>query len=227
MSMNDPQENTGPVSQRQNFSTFVSTHNGLVIGGGIILLLILAGMFMNSKNKTAPATTAVGDLSGLTGGKVYVPTSTNFTTENIKYGPQSGDPNLTSITNSPVNIQSGNPTTTTINKPTTTTTTTNNNPIIPTRTPPVGTPPPPTHGKGLIWDQRHAILGGETLSGIAASLTRTLRAQGMPGSMSVTWNDLYGHNQAVVQQYANAHGFHTDYWNWIFPGESITTPRWG
>lgn len=220
------------MSQHESFSEFVSTHQGLVIGGGLVLILILAGFFMNSKNKTLPVSTATGDLSGLQNGNlVYVPTSTTFSTQNIRQGAFSNDPNLTTVTNSPVN--SGNPTTST-----TTTTTTNNPPPTHsgpgdhpdgggTRQPPTPVPPPPTHNKGLIWDQGHTVLGGETLSAIAAAVTRQLRAQGMPGSMSVSWNDLYAHNQAVVTQYANMHGFRADVWNWIFPGERITVPRWG
>jgi hypothetical protein len=220
-----------------SFSEFASSHQGLVIGGGIILVLVLAGMFMN-KNKTLPsntsATTGAPDLSGLANGDiVYVPTQTNFETINKSQSGvfASNDPTLTTVTTGAVNSP-------------TTTTTTNNPPkvVLPnpvpkqsgpipqppvTRAPAPPAPTPKPTTKGLIWDQKHTILGGETLSIIAAAVTRQLRAQGMPGSMSITWNDLYAHNTAVVNQYAQAHGFKTDFYNWIFPGEVITVPRWG
>src|SRR5438270_5958084 len=187
----------GSMQSHQSFSDFVSSHQSLVYGGGVVLVLVVAGIFMNSKNKTAPAT-STADLSGLTGGKVFVPTSTNFTTENIKYGQFSNDPNLTTVTNS------GN-----VNKTTTVTKTVNPIPV-PVRQPPPPTPVPPTRGKGLIWDQRYSIHGGETLSSIAAVITRNLRARGMSGSMSVTWHDLYGHNTDLINRTAQAHGFRSD-----------------
>ena len=203
------------MGSHQNFSSFLETHKGIAIGGGVVLLLIVVGIAMKSKQSTLPATsTGTADLSGLSGGKIYVPTSTSFSTQNIKYGPQinSNDPLLTSVSG-----------TQTVTGPTTTTTT---NTHIPPRALPPPTPVPVTN-KGLIWDTRRAVLGGETLSSIAAQVTRQLRAAGMPGSMSVTWNDLYAHNTIIITQYANQHGFRTDVWNWIFPGEVITVPRWG
>src|SRR5947209_20600332 len=92
-------EQPGGLAPHESFSTFLETHKGIAIGGGVILLLVVAGVMMKSKQSTLPAT-ATADLSGLTGGKVYVPTSTAFTTTNVKYGPQinSNDPLLTSVT---------------------------------------------------------------------------------------------------------------------------------
>lgn len=203
------------MGSHQNFSSFLETHKGIAIGGGVILLLVVVGIAMRSKQSTLPATsTGTADLSGLSGGKVYVPTSTAFTTENIKYGAFSNDPNLVTVTNS------GNKTTTT------TTTNTETNTHIPPRALPPPTPVPVTN-KGLIWDTRRAVLGGETLSSIASQQTRYLRTKGMPGSMQVTWNDLYAHNTTLISQQAAAHGHTTDVWNWIFPGETLIVPRWG
>lgn len=215
------------MGSHQNFSTFLETHKGIAIGGGVVLLLIVVGIAMRSKQKTLPAT-STADLSGLDQGKIYVPTQTSFSTQNVKYGPQinSNDPLLTTV--------SGTQTVTGPTTTTTTTKTTNPPPVV--VVPPVVNPPPrvnpppvpvPITNKGLIWDTRRVVLGGETLSSIAAGQTRYLRTKGMPGSMSITWNDLWAHNQGVITQYAQQHGYRTDYWNWIFPGETIIVPRWG
>lgn len=225
MQYSEPRNPAG-LQQHQSFSNFVSTHHGLVIGGGVVLVLVLAGAYMSSKNKTTPTTTATGDLSGLTNGVVYVPTSTSFSTTNERYGAFSNDPNLKTVTNS------GNTTTTT-------TKTINPPPTVPPvhtgggsdggHVPPPPVPPPPTKGKGLIWDSGYVISGGETLSSIASKITFQLRQQGMPGSMSVTWHDLYAHNTNVINSTSAAH--HNPIpggpWNDIFPGERITVPRWG
>lgn len=203
------------MGSHQNFSTFLETHKGIALGGGVILLLVVVGIAMRSKQSTLPAT-ATADLSGLSGGKIYVPTSTSFSTQNIKYGPQinSNDPLLTAVSGSQ-----------TITGPTTTTTT------YPPAQPPTRTPPPPTPvpitNKGLIWDTRRVVLGGETLSSIASQQTRYLRTKGMPGSMSITWNDLMAHNMSVITKYANMHGHMQNVQDWIFPGETLIVPRWG
>lgn len=221
----------GIMETHSSFSAWVGEHKGLVIGGSVVAVLILAGLFMNNKTG-APASSVSGgpaDLSGLHGGLVYVPTSTSFQTQNINEI-NSNDPNLTSI--------SGTQTITgpTYNNPTTTI---NNPPPVhhpgpppvpgPVREPPPPHPQPPTRGRSLIWDQGHNVAGGETLSGIASSVNRDLHRQGMPGSMSLTWNDLYGHNKDVVDRNSTQHGnpIGGGPWNNIFPGEHIVVPRWG
>lgn len=196
-----------------SFSDFASTHEGLMIGGGIILLVVLGGVMLRQKTTpTKPATAS--DTSGLENGNlVYKETGTTFSTT---YNTLSNDPNLTTVTNSPTSI--GN----TTNSSSSTTTTTNPPPS--TGGSGGGTPPP---RKGLIWDKRYTVRGGETLSSIAVTVTRQCRQQGMPGSMSVTWHDLYAHNTTIVQKYAQQHGHNTNYWNWVFPGEILTIPHWG
>lgn len=211
------------LASHESFSDFLATHKGIAIGGGVILLLIVAGIALRSKNTATLPASSTADLSGLTGGKIYVPTSTSFSTQNVKYGPQinSNDPFLTNVSGTQT---VGGPTTST------TTTTTYPPPGPPTPVPPRVIPPPtpvPISNKGLIWDTRRTILGGETLSSIAAGQTRYLRTKGMPGSMIITWNDLYGHNTDLINRTAQQHGYRSDYWNWIFPGEVITVPRWG
>ena len=209
------------MGSHQNFSSFLETHKGIALGGGVILLLVVAGVMMKSKQSTTPATATTGDLSGLHGGIVYVPTQTSFSTQNIKYGAQvnSNDPNLTSV--------SGTQTVTGATTTTTKTTTNTGGTSTAPHTPPVPIPTPVT-SKGLKWDTQYTILGGQTLSSIAAQVTRTLRAAGMPGSMSVTWHDLYAHNTNVINATSAAH--HNPIpggpWNDIFPGEVITIPRW-
>lgn len=250
MSMN------APIQQHSSISDFVVTHQPLVIGGGIVAVLLLAGLFLNSKNKTMPASSTNGtgpaDLSGLQNGNlVYVPTSTNFDTTNIKYGPQvnSNDPNLTSVSGT----QNVTGPTTTVNKPIAVVPPVIIKPVIPpVVSPPVSTPPtgsghrttPPTpvpvntRGKALIWDQKHTFVGGETLSSVAAGVTSWLRRyDGMPATVTVTWNDLYAHNTNIINSYAQRYGspvkssFGTNDpagpWNNVFPGETIVTPRWG
>lgn len=214
------------TGQRGSFTGFLETHKGIAIGGGVVLILVLAGIMTRQKTTATLPASSTADLSGLTKGLVYVPTQTSFSTQNIKYGPQvnSNDPNLTSVSGTQTGVSINKPTTTT------TTTTTTNNPPTSTapHTPPTPIPVPvPQGAKGLIWDTRRTILGGETLSSIAAGQTRYLRTKGMPGSMIITWNDLYAHNTDVINRTAQAHGFRTDYWNWVFPGEVITVPRWG
>jgi hypothetical protein len=206
-----------------SFTDFVQSHKSLVYGGAIVLILVVAGEFMK-KQTGIPVSTQAGDLSGLSNGIVYVPTQTSFTTENIG-ADFSNDPNLTSIKTG--NITTNSPTSTT----TTSTTQRGSKPPggekPPTHKPPVK---PPVHktAKSLKWEQRYTIRGGETLSSIAASLTRQLRAQGMPGSMSLTWHDLYSHNTQIINATSAAH--HNPIpggpWNDIFPGEMITVPRW-
>jgi hypothetical protein len=210
------------LDNHSSFSSFVDTHQSIMIGGGVVLALVVGGLMLQSKTKKNLPATATSDTSGLDGGKVYVPSTTNFS--NTTYQPFSGDPKLTTVTGSPVTI--GSPTSTSTS---TTTTATGGTTFIPGPHPiPLPVPKPPVAtGKGLKWDQRHIIVGGETLSSIAASLTRTCRAAGMPGSMMITWHDLYGHNTDVINRAAQSHGHRTDYWNWIFPGENLVTPRWG
>jgi hypothetical protein len=119
-------------------ATFVETHKGLIAGGFIVVAVV--GYAMTKKGTSTTATGQQADLTGLKNGLVYVPTSTNFTTENQSGIFASNDPNLTSVSNSGP-----------INSPTDSTTTTTNNgatgkPIVkPPRKPPVPTPPPPTH----------------------------------------------------------------------------------
>ena len=204
------------------FMGFVQSHPGLDIAG-LILLLVLAGAYFKNKSAATTASNApLTNATGLTNGTIYRPTQTIFS--NIYKG-----------------ASSGNTTTTTTSTSTTNTATTGGKIIngatggttTPT-TPPVHNPPPPQPkpkptSKSLIWDQRYTIRGGETLSSIATSVTRTCRAQGMPGSQSVTWGDLYSHNTATINAESAAH--HNPIpggpWNDIFPGETITVPRWG
>jgi hypothetical protein len=227
---------------------WIEAHPDLALAGGAVGVLLIAGSFFKARTPTAGSTTQ--DLSGLKNGIVYVPTQTSFTTENKSGVFASNDPALTTVTTGPVN----SPVTTTTNNPPVIQPApgpcrvgyhfeptvaihsgsypTTGGSCVPNSTGPIKQPPPPGPNpppttKSLKWDQSYTIIGGDTLSAIAAKLTVKLRAQGMPGSMSVTWNDLWAHNTATITRYAQQHGFKTDYWNWIFPGETITVPRWG
>jgi hypothetical protein len=112
-------------------SEYVQTHKPLVIGGGLAILVV-AGYYLSKKGTTTATTPgATADLSGLTNGLVYVPTSTNFTTENQSGVFASNDPNLTSLTTGATN------------SPITTTTKTNNRSSSIIGLPPSNNPPPP------------------------------------------------------------------------------------
>ena len=213
---------------------FVSTHKGLVIGGGLIAILVIGGKFLSAKSPSTSSTTS-GDLSGLQNGNlVYVPTQTSFTTENQSGIFASNDPTLQSITNSGP-----------FGSPTTTTTTTTNkggvtgrpiivNPPPPVTRPPVTRQPPPpvphptTPGKSIKWNVGYTVVGGDTLSGIASKQTRQMRNAGMPGSMSISWHDIYSNNQSIIDSTSKAHGnpIPGGAWNNIFPGEHLTLPSW-
>lgn len=170
------------------------------------------------------------DLSGLqtdANGNpiVYVPTSTEFYTDNSIIADQGA---TIGPVNSPV-------ATTTINEPTTTTTITPPPvvpvPVIPpTQQPPVRMPPvapaPPVHAGGLVWDQTTTVLGGQNLTRIASAVTTRVRTQGAPSSVTITWQDIYAHNQSVIDSTARQHGYQTALYNEIFPGERLVVPRW-
>lgn len=210
------------MPEMSDMGDFVATHKGLVIGGGLILVLVVAGKMMTNKSSPTGSVngplSSFGDPSHQGGMTAYVPTSTTFTT--INQGAFSNDPALENIANS------GNTTTTTS---ATSTTKTVQPPAIvgpPTR-PPGPQPIPAPTNKRLIWDQGYSVSSGQTLSLIASIVTRNCRAQGMPTTMTVTWGDIYSQNQATVTSQAQAHGFKSDYWNWIFPGERLTVARWG
>jgi hypothetical protein len=113
---------------------YVDAHKPLIYGGGV-LVLVVAGYMLSKKSTTTTATGQTADLTGLTNGLVYVPTSTNFTTENQSGVFASNDPTLTSITTGATNSPTS---TTTITK------TDTGKPIImpPVQKPPAKAPPP-------------------------------------------------------------------------------------
>lgn len=224
----------------------------LVLGGGVVLIL-LVGYQLTKKKTPSPAMTnpngMSGDLSGLVtdgqgGHVVYVPTQTTFSTTNQNQQGvfASNDPSLTTITG-PIGTTTTNPPSIIASPPTVVT-----GPPGPQGNPgkqgPPGPPPnagpphkqppppivaPPTRGKNLYWDQRYSVSRGETLSSIALNRTRWLRNnKGFPGSMSISWNDLYAHNTAVINATSAAH--HNPIpggpWNDVFPGENIVIPDW-
>lgn len=210
--------------------SFIQDHPTASIAGGLVLALVVGSYVLSHKSTPATSTngpTANGDLSGLKNGNlVYVPTSTSFTT----YNKNSNNSTSTSTSTS----------TTTVNPPPVVVSHPIPGPIpigviphpiipVPVRSQPPPQPKPVATAKSLRWDQRYTIRGGQNLGEIAASLTRSLRAAGMPGSQSVTWHDLYAHNTATInQEAAQRHNpIPGGPWNDVFPNETITTPRWG
>lgn len=193
-----------------SMSSFIQENPALAVGGGIIGVLLIGGLIMQKTSN--PSSTPTSDLSGLKNGNlVYVPTSTSFTTKNIQKGTNIGNTTNTSTSTSTSTV---------------------------TRNPPPPPPsPPPTGGKSLIWNSSATIgssskkVQGQNLTQLAAQVTRNLRAQGMPGSMSVGWHDLYAHSKAAVDAAMRAK--HSEKGDNIaretFPGQSvhITIPTWG
>lgn len=216
-------------------------HGPLLLALGVVAALLLAYRFMKSagasgtsSSNTSTSSLAQGDLSGLqtdANGNpiVYVPTSTEFYTDNSV--------NATSAQGAPATITENSPvTTTTVNAPVTTTV---NPPAPPPVVPPIlpGPPPvrqppvdipPPVHNGALVWDQTFRVLGGENLSVIAAEVTSQVRGQGAPSTVRVTYQDIYAHNQTVIDNTSAQHGnpIPGGPQNNIFPGEPLIVPRW-
>lgn len=218
------------------FIEWVKEHSAITIGFGVVAVLLIAAQFMkkNSANSSASGSTSPSqDLSGLATDQngnhiVYVPTQTTFSTTNtvgnnsVVNSPTSTTTATTTVnTSAPTQVVNGGPVTVT---PPPSHPVTGTNP--PTHTPPVQ--PPVTHHGGLVWDQSYSIHGGDTLSGIASTVTAKLRASGMPSTVSVGYNDIYAHNQAKIDATASAH--HNPIpggpKNNIFPGELLILPRW-
>jgi hypothetical protein len=235
---------------------WIEAHPDIALAGGAVGVLLIAGSFFKAKTPATGTSTTQdlsGLKNGIVYVPTQTSFTTNNRTQSGVFA--SNDPALTSVTTGPVNSPTTTKTTTTTtNTPVPvpqpapgpcragyhyepgSVIVAGSYPIqggtcVPNSTGPIKLPPPPGPNpppttKSLKWDQSYTILGGDTLSAIAAKLTTRLRAAGMPGSMSVTWNDLWAHNTATITKYAQQHGFKTDYWNWIFPGETITVPRW-
>jgi hypothetical protein len=167
---------------------------------------------------------------------LYVPTSTNFTTNNV--GAQfSNNPALSSVQVHAANtinpVQSAvqpaaivaprvfvnNPTPAIVTAP----------PVIVSSPGPIkATPVSPLPEKGMKWSGTYTVRGGDTLGGIASMVTNNLRAAGAPPSTQVTYQMLYSNNQSVIDSTANSHGnpIAGGPWNNIFPGEVIRIPVW-
>ncbi len=237
-----------PDDGGQGTGGFIASHPTLLIGSGVVALLLLVA-FLNKRNNTTATGGTSQNLTGIAADSsgnhiVYVPTSTSFSTQNI--GAEfSNDPNLQSIqtgaivTNSPITQSTSTATTSTqITKPIV-------NSIPPNAPPPVVEPPkggtstggvhpvkaPPTPAppsKGIKWNSTYTVLGGDTLSGIAAKITAQIRSAGAPSNTLVTYQQIFGYNSSVITSTSNAHGnpIPGGPQNNIFPGERIIVPSW-
>lgn len=203
--------------------SFVQMHPVVLLGLGAVVVFILVSRALKSGN-TAVSSATTADSTQHT---LYVPTSTNFYTDNSQ--------NAISAEGAPASIGPVNSPVSTSATTSTSTTTTNPPPIaiFPPVTPPVvtppprSTPPPPVKHKGAIeWNQRYTVVGGDNLSRIASNYTAKLRNAGAPSSVSVGWHDIYAHNQSVIDNTARQHGVSVNPYNYIYPGESLTVPRW-
>lgn len=243
MAVNNPTPSGGGIG------SFVRDHPALSFGIAFVGALILWTIF-SKKQGTAGGASTTQDLAGVgtdaSGQRVvYVPTQTTFSTSNIG-ADYSNDPNLTTISNSPV---VSNSPITVVNPPMTAPP-----PVIitkpappppkplpsPTPPPPSGgtgtggvhpvklPPPPPPVSKSVKWASIYVVLGGDTLSGIAQKVTNQLRASGAPSSTVVTYQQIYNYNKAVIDGTSKAHGnpIPGGPMNNIFPGEKIVVPVW-
>jgi hypothetical protein len=224
--------------------SFIKEHPTLMIGGGIVAVLLVGAAYFNKQK--AGASAGQQDLSGLgtdgAGGRlVYVPTSTNFTTENVG-ADFSNNPMLESIVTGAITTNSQ------ITKSTASSVVTNNPPVVrdvpptppPAVPPPVvqmptgGTPPvkapppPPPPKKGIVWNYPYTIRGGDTLSAIANNITNAARAAGAPSNTVITWQMIYDYNKGTIDRWSNDRGnpIPGGPWNNIFPGEQIWLATW-
>jgi hypothetical protein len=233
---------------------FIKQHTALSIGIAFVGALVIYTVFKNkSGGGMGTGTTTAQDLSGLgtdaSGNHVvYVPTQTSFSTSNVG-ADFSNDPNLQSvqtgaiISNSPVTgvpiapVQKSAPTQVT-----------NATPSPPPPAPlPSPIPKPPSGGtstggvhpvklpsvpapisKSLKWMGTYSVVGGDTLSGIAAKVTAQAKAAGAPGSTVVTYQQIYNFNKTMVDGMAKLHGNPVPGGpqNNIFPGETLVIPVW-
>lgn len=203
------------------FFSWVQTHPIVLLGLGLVVLFILVQRALKTGNQ---AITGTADTTQPK--TIYVPTSTEFYTDNSV--------NATSAEGAPATVNVGpvnSPVSTSTNSSsssTTSTTTTTVTPVVtppPVRTTPV-TPAPVTHKGGLSWDQKYSVIGGDNLSKIATNYTTKVRAQGAPSSVSIGWHDLYSHNQSLIDNTARQHGVTVNPYNYIYIGESLIVPRW-
>jgi hypothetical protein len=192
-----------------NVENFVEAHETSFLAGVVIVVLIIGGKLLGRKNAAAvtgsTVTTPLTDTSGLTNGLVYVPTQTTFSTSNVG-ADYSGDPQLTSITNSPVSSNSP-VSTTTVTAPTTITVS-SPKPTVggPTTPKPIGKPvvAPPVHSAPvksykLVWGARHSVVPGDTLAYIVNQSNMIMHTQQhMPSNVSYSIADLRAHNPGVT-----------------------------
>lgn len=255
---------SNPVQSPSAFVAYIEAHPLIVVGG-----VVVAGLLLGSVLHKAPATppavatgpvvpgTYNNGINPMTGQPytninqlinpatglptMYVPTSTNFTTNNV--GAQfSNNPALSSVqvqaTNSITPLGSQSPIVRVISpvapiapaKPIV------NNPAPLPSTPvvvasptPISQPPvqaPPQ--KAMQWSGSYTVRGGDTLSGIAAQVTNSLRSMGAPPTTAVTYQMIYSNNQGVINSTAQAHGnpIPGGPQNNIFPGEVLRVPVW-
>ena len=209
---------------------WIEEHPIVLIAGGIAIVLFVVPKVLKlgqTSNGTTPTNSMLGSSNDAGTGTSYIPTQTIFTTVNKYTGSNVNSPNsATSSVSAPsattVTAPSANSTTVTVPV-----SVTSNTPVTVNTPPRMGTPAPnPPTGGHLQWDQNYTIHSGDTLTGVAAKLTSSLRSSGMPGNVSVTYADIFAHNTAIITTTAAKHGIKSGFANWIYPGEIITVPRW-
>lgn len=71
--------------------------------------------------------------------------------------------------------------------------------------------PTPTSPAPVSQPQTYPVVSGDTLSGIASRF-------------GTTWQNLYDLNRNIIDNTAHQHGFYSNEYNWIFPGERLVVP---
>ena len=256
---------SNPASQSK-FITYVEAHPLMIAGGVVVAGLLLSAAMQSRKNNAATTTptattnTAIpgtynNGINPMTGQPytnlnqlinpatglptVYVPTSTNFTTNNVGAAISgSQGPVTVNAANSITPLGSSMPTTRVVSpvvpiapaKPIV------NNPVPMPSTPVVVASPTPVSQapaipppqKTMQWSGSYTVRSGDTLSGIASMVTNSLRSQGAPPTTAVTYQMIYSNNQSVINSTASAHGnpIPGGPQNNIFPGEVLRIPVW-
>lgn len=71
--------------------------------------------------------------------------------------------------------------------------------------------PTPTSPGPVSQPTTYSVVSGDTLSGIASRF-------------GTTWQNLYDMNRNIIDNAAHQHGFYSNEYNWIFPGEQLVVP---
>jgi hypothetical protein len=198
MSMNDPSSSSGGGGA----GGWLERNPTIALGGAVVGVLIVGGYMLSKKagGATIGGTNPSGatqDLSGLTNGVVYVPTSTSFTTEN------STDASQTVSNTGAGNVTTGSSSAGNVIPPTSGTKTPASNPGKIMKLP-VPTPPKVS----MQWTQTY-ITANQSLNGVAKNATIAMAGDASKykatQKFTVTGQQIDNQNSGAVNAYWLAH----------------------